>query len=98
MALSYRQIRRKKKKKNHCHHYGELGEEEEEEEEKKQRCTHHNGDEMPVVVRKWSVTPQDEMLGAEKMLQVRGMRGHHPGDMIQPVVLEERIHQQDMSL
>lgn len=53
---------------------------------------------MPVVVRKWSVTPQDEMLGAEKMLQVRGMRGHHPGDMIQPVVLEERIHQQDMSL
>lgn len=93
MVLSYRRIRRKEEEKKlpplRRIRWGE---------EKKQRSTHHNGDEMPVVVRKWSVTPQDEMLGADKMLQVRGMRGHHPGDMIQPVVLEERIHQQDMSL
>ena len=38
------------------------------------------------------------MLGTEEVLQVRRMRGHHPWDMIQPVVLEERVHQQNMSL
>jgi hypothetical protein len=49
--------------------------------------THHNGDEMSVVVRKWSITPKDEMLGAEEMFQIGWMRGHYPGDMIKPVVL-----------
>ena len=71
MTLSPRGRRRKEKRQSR-RYYGEL------DKEKEQRCTHHNGDEMPIVVRKRSVTPQNEMLGTEEVLQVRRMRGHHP--------------------
>lgn len=60
--------------------------------------TYHNGNEMSVIIRKWSITPKDEMLGPEEMFQIRWMRGHYPRDMIQPVVLQESVHQQHMRL
>lgn len=59
---------------------------------------YHNGNEMSVVVRKWTVAPKDEMLGPKEMFQVRWVRGHYPRNMIQSVILQESIHQQDMRL
>lgn len=31
--------------------------------ENKKTNIHHNGNEMSVVIRKWTITPKDEMLG-----------------------------------
>lgn len=60
--------------------------------------TYHDGYEMAVVVGQRSVAPQYELLCLEEVLQVGRVRGHHPGHVVQSVVLQEGIHEQHARL
>ena len=56
--------------------------------------TYHDGDIVPVVVGEGAVSAQHELLGLEEALQVLRMIPHQLHHVLQPVVVQERIHQE----
>lgn len=53
---------------------------------------------MSVIKRQRSITPEDVILRLEKLLQVGWVVTHHLGHVVQPIVLQERIDKQSVSL
>lgn len=59
---------------------------------------YHNGYVVSVVEREGPVPPQEVLLGPQEHFQVVGVVPHELGDMVQAVILEERIHKQHLCL
>ncbi len=60
--------------------------------------TYHDGDVVPVVVRKRSVAAQHVLLRLEKGLQILRVVAHHLDHVLQPVVVQKRVHKKTMRL
>lgn len=53
---------------------------------------------MPVLEWERPIAAQNEILGLKEVVQVTGMVAHHLGHMVQPIVLQERVHEKRVRL